>query len=497
MAWWHLHKRKDTAKTIDSRNAGLPEIEKLGENLTPNLRALRLAMTASDVLLSMGVSANSVVSRALDITETYCQRPVHIDIAANLLMLSQLRGIEREPLTLIRPVPLRDVNYMTIQSVQMLIHDIHKGKYTLDAAEVELDRILKHPRTYPWWLIMIGNAGIIAGVTFMYTSSWEIILTTFVIGLLVDRLLVVLAKRATPPFFRQIIAATFITLAAAILTMLASHGVQFFAGMNPTLLVVGGIMMLVAGLAIVGAIQDAIEEYFVTANARITKVILQTIGIVIGILLGIYTARKLGIGIDVSPDPLSLNGLHFQIIGAVIASAAYALGTQTHIRAIIWAGAIGGGALAIMYSSLHYLGISVVPASGIAAAFVGFIAALMSRFWRTPSVGITAAAILPLVPGLMLYTGLMQLTNYPPGDPLFNRAIGTLFTAATTGLAIAAGASFGSMIGRPLHQKIAYDRNFSPVMNLMRRQLTIKHKSGLANLALRLQRSRPNRDDES
>ncbi len=61
--------------------------------LTPNLRALRLAMTASDLLLSMGVPANNVVSKSLDITEAFCDRPVYINISSNLVTLSQPRGI--------------------------------------------------------------------------------------------------------------------------------------------------------------------------------------------------------------------------------------------------------------------------------------------------------------------------------------------------------------------------------------------------------------------
>lgn len=131
MKWWpRLRAAKEDSQ--DELHAAFPKFEKIGETLTPNLRALRLAMTASDILLTMGVSANSVVSKALDITETYCKRAVHIDINSNLIMVSQLRGIENEPLTLIRPVTPRDTNNMTIQSVQRLIFLIRSGKYDLE-----------------------------------------------------------------------------------------------------------------------------------------------------------------------------------------------------------------------------------------------------------------------------------------------------------------------------------------------------------------------------
>lgn len=488
MRLWPFHR----SATHLADKAALPLIEKFGETLTPNMRALRLAMTMADQLLSMGVGANSVVSKVLDVTDTYCEKPVHIDISANVIMLSQLRGIEREPLTLIRPVVLRDTNYMTIQAIQNLMYEIRKGKRSLDDAEKELEIIIAQPKTFPWWVIMLGNASIVAGVTLMYTTSWRAILTTFCIGIVIDRLLALLGRYKIPPFFRVVMAAVSITLIAAGINFLGGHGVEFFADMNPTLLVVGGVVMLVAGLVIVGAIQDAIDEYYVTANARLTKVFMQTTGIVVGILVALYTARKLGIGIAVSPDPLMLNGFHFQVIGAIMAAAGYALAGQTRRRAVVGVGLIGGAGLVIMSYAVNLLGVSPIPASGIAALFIGIAAAFISRFWRTPSVGIISGAIVPLVPGLTLYSGLMQLIEYPPGDPLFYKALGTLFSAAAVALTIAAGASLGSMLGRPLRQQLTAERNTEAFTEFMRRQLAPRHTNILAGLALgRFGRSKP------
>ena len=262
-------------------------LDEASNKLTPNLRALRLAIAVSDQLLSMDVAANGVVSRALDITEAYCDHPVHVDIISNVIMLSQLRGVDKEPLTLIRPSVMRDTNNMTVQLIQQLVHDIRAGKYSLDEAEAKLDSILKNPVTYPAWLVSTGNAGIAAAVSLFFTTNWRVVLVTFAIALGVDRLLALMAKRAIPPFFRQAGAAVFIVLAAALVAQLDKHGVGFFSGMNPTLIVVGGIFMLVAGLVIVAAIRDAIEEYYVTANARLLKVVMQTTGIVVGILTGL------------------------------------------------------------------------------------------------------------------------------------------------------------------------------------------------------------------
>lgn len=451
-------------------------VKKVEENLTPNLRALRLAMTASDLLLSMGVAANSVVSRALDITEAYCDQPVNITISYNLLYISQIRGLENEPLTLVRPIPARDINNMTIHAVQKLVYQIRSGKLTLSEAEARLDKILSHPANYPAWLPRLANAAIAPTVILMYTTDWRLILITAIAAIMVDSIIVALSRRLIAPFFRQAIASAFVTLIAAVISWLAYKNVSFFVGLDPTLIVVGGIFLLISGLAIVGAVQDALEEYYLTATARILRVTLLTMGIVGGILLGTYVAQKLGVGIDVSPDPLPLTELHFQILGGGLAAIAHALATQTRLRAIIWAGIIGGSSLAIMYASTN-LGISLIPASGVAAAFVGLAAALFSRLWGTPAAGIIASGILPLVPGVTLYTGLMQLAAYAPGHPLFADGIATLFSTLSAALAIAIGATLGSMLGQPLHRHLTHTRNLAPIADFMRLQLKADRKT--------------------
>lgn len=480
MSWLKMH---GLGHVVDEIGDSLLHITKADERLTPNLRALRLTMTVCDTLLSMGVSAGGVVSRALDITETYCEQPVHIDVSSNLVTLSQLRGLSREPLTLVRPVVMRDINNMTIQAVQDLVYRIRRGQLELKEAEAELDKILKKPATYPQWLISIARATLASGVVLMFTTNWRIMLVTFVITWLVDRLVIWLTNAAIAAFFRHAAGGVLVTLAAALVNQLTLSGVEFFAGMNPTIIVVGGIIMLLSGLAVVGAIQDAIDEYYITANARILKVVMLTAGIVVGVLVGLNIAHSFGFGITVSPDPLRPTELPFQIVAGVLVASAFAVATQTRKRAIVWAGLIGGLALICVYAVTH-LGLSTVAASGTAALVVGLLAKLFSRFWRTPSSGIIAAGIIPLVPGLALYTALMQMVNYPPGDPLFTRGIGTLFTAIAIALSIAAGASLGYVLSRPFYQRRTYLRNFMPFANYMRSQLKATQKHGLARFAL-------------
>ena len=90
----------------------------------------------------------------------------------------------------------------------------------------------------------------------------------------------------------------------------------------------------------------------------------------------------------------------------------------------------------------------------MAATAVGLSATLVSRIWRIPSLAIIAVGIVPLVPGLSLYNGLMGISNFPPGDPSFMFALATLTQAVMIGFGVAAGAALGNMIGRPIRRRV-------------------------------------------
>jgi Putative threonine/serine exporter len=138
--------------------------------------------------------------------------------------------------------------------------------YTSISASHYPDRIQKAPHRYPQSVAMIGNAGVSAGAAMLFTTSWKIIMATFLTGLIVDRMLAPMEHWRVRPFFQQFAGAGVITLVAAGIAEAAAQGVSFLVDVDPTLVVVGGIVMLVAGMAIVGAAQDTIDQFYDPAS---------------------------------------------------------------------------------------------------------------------------------------------------------------------------------------------------------------------------------------
>lgn len=453
--------RRDDSHLADLRS---------GENLSPNVRAIRLSMSVADSLIGSGVAVNDVVSMSLDITERYCNRRVMFDISSTTIMASQDRGNEREPLTMIRHSAARTPNNLLIQSIQELVRDIDNGDLTLTEAEERFDAILAQPPKYPFWLIAVGGGIISMGVGVMFGASFVIIAIMFLLGSVVSYILRVLGHKRVPAFFSQVLSAVFITLVAAGVSWLGNQGeLVWFYNLNPTLIVIGGIVMLLAGLAFVSAMQDAIDEYYMTANARLLRVTMMTTGVVAGVAIGLYFAKQMGafIAVESSVEPAGRGD--WQIAGAIIISLGYALTQQSRAVSVLLGGAMGALTWLVYTQSINYFEVEAIVSSGVAAMVVGFVGTIIARTWRTPSAALIMAGIVPLVPGLTLFNGLMQVIEETSSQTMFIDGMMTLFTALLIALAIASGSSFGAFLARPLRRTIIRARNALPRQELQSR----------------------------
>lgn len=440
------------------------QLSKIDESLTPNMRALRLAMTLSEQLLSMGVAASDVVHMSLGITNTYCTRRVHIDVSSTLLTISQDRGNDREPLTLIRTILLDDPNYQLIQALQSLALEIRDKHLPLEEAEKRIDEIVSNPKGLSRWAIYAAGGAVSAGVVVLYDGHGLMITSAFIMGFLVTGLLRWLGRLGVSTFYSQIFAAICITLTSAVATYISQ---LLDLPINPTLMVIGGIVLLVAGMMIVGAFQDAIDEYYVTANARLLKVVMATGGIVVGVLIGLFIATRFGINFPATPDRLMLTDTNTQFLGALIIASGFAARNHARFFGMIVAGAVGMFGWWVSRLALTW-DFGVVIACGVAAAVIGLVATFVSRFWKIPSLAIIAAGVVPLVPGLSLYNGLMGTIAHQATEPGFLVAIAALLQATLIGLAVAAGATLGNIVGRPLRRRMIQLYNSLPRRKLSR-----------------------------
>lgn len=456
---------------VEDLSEGSLVIEKIDNELTENMRALRLVATVCDQLLSRGMAASDVVYMGLGITSTYCARKVHIDISHTILTISQDRGIDREPLTLVRTVVSRGSDYNTVQLLEEFAEDIRDGRVSLETAEHRLDAIIARKPLYSKWVTHLAGGGVSAGVVMLYSHNPSMWLIALGMGMLVSVTMHHMAKIGVPAFYSQALSGLIIIIIAALTSLLAiaTTSLPFLDNVNPTLIIIGGIVMLVAGMTIVAAFQDALDEYYVTATARLLKVVMMTGGIVLGVTVGLYIATRLGVQLSATPDRLSLTDLNYQYAGAAIIAASFALGNHARVIGIVGAGLAGFMSLyvTLLLGSLDF---GVIAATGIAAVLVGLAAAFLFRVFNIPGLVTMSAGIIPLVPGLTLYSALTYIAQSTPNTSEFDTGVALLLRALLIAIVIAAGVTFGNLIGRPARIRSIKLENILPHWRLGRRR---------------------------
>ena len=454
---------------VESLTNGSLVIQKIDGELTDNMRALRLVATLCDQMLSRGMPASDVVYLGLGVTTTYCSRKVHIDISHTILTISQDRGIDREPLTLVRTVASRGSDYHTLQLLEDLAQSARAGEISLDDAEHSLDSIVARKPIYPHFVIHLAGGGISTGVVMLYSSSPLMWLIALVMGTLISMAIGRMNKMGLPAFYIQSLSGLIIILIAAASSLLAMTTVPFLAEVNPTLVIISGIVMLVAGMMIASAFQDALDEYYVTATARLLKVVMMTGGIVLGTTVGLYIATRLGVHLAATPNHLTLAGISYQYAGAAVLAASFALGNYARPIAIICSGLVGFLSLYVTLV-LTSLDVGLIAASGIAAMVVGLAASILSRSLRIPTIAIMSAGIIPLVPGLTLYSALHYISQSAPNTADFDTGIALLLRALLIAVVVAAGVTFGSLLGRSARTRHVRLTNRLPHRHLGRRK---------------------------
>jgi len=223
-------------------------------------------------------------------------------------------------------------------------------------------------------------------------------------------------------------------------------------GISPSLVVASGIVVLLAGLSAVGAAQDAIDGYYVTAGARVFEVLVLTLGIVVGIAAVLAIARRSGVSMQLTADtPLAANTV-VQVLAAMVVSGMFAVSAYAGTRTVAYSTVMGGLGW-LVYLGATGLSLGPVAASSLAALAAGFLSQLVSSRLRVPALALSMAAIVPLLPGLVVYRGLFEIVQRAPGEGL-STGLTTLLGAGGIGMGLAAGVSMGTFLARPIRTEL-------------------------------------------
>lgn len=401
---------------------------------------LDLALRVGEAQLAGGAGAADVTATILAVTDAYGLPHTEADVTYTSITVSCLRGTEAAPVTSMRVVRSRGLDYTRLAAVEELVRRISACDLTAADAHAEIDRITRAAHPYPRWVATLAWAGMAAAVTFLVGGGPLLAPAAAVVTAVIDRVGRVLNRRGLPFFFQQVVGGALATAAALVM-----RATDLLPGVRPSLLVAAGIVVLLSGLSLVGTVQDAITGYNVTAAGRTVEVALLTAGLIAGVALTLRAGVQFGVRTTVAdPLPPLITDVPVQLAAGAATSLFFALASYAQPRALLLAAAAGAVGTTC-FGLLTVTGTNTVTSSAVAATVVGFGGKVVSRRLRVPPTVVAVAGVVPLLPGWTTYAGLYQLTA--EGDPA---GLSTLVLAAGTALALASGVVLGEHLGRPV-----------------------------------------------
>ncbi|MFD0199841.1 MULTISPECIES: threonine/serine ThrE exporter family protein [Saccharothrix] len=401
---------------------------------------LDLALRVGEAQMAGGAGAADVTATILAVTTAYGLPHTEVDVIYTSITVSCHRGTEAAPVTSMRVVRGRSVDYSRLAAVEDLIRRITSDGVTAVEASAEIERIGRADHPYPRWVATLAWAGMAGAVAFLVGGGPLLAATAAVVTALIDRVGRILNRRSLPFFFQQVVGGALATSVAV--TMYAT---DLLPSARPSLLVATGIVVLLSGLSLVGTVQDAITGYNVTAAGRTMEVALLTAGLIAGIALTLRAGVQFGVPTSIAdPLPPLASAVPMQFAAGAATSAFFALASYAPVRALPMAAAAGAVGTT-SYGLLALTGTNSITCAVVAATVVGFVGKIVSRRLRTPPLLVAVAGMVPLLPGWTTYRGLYQLTA--EGDPA---GLSTLVLAAGTALALASGVVLGEHLGHPV-----------------------------------------------
>ncbi|MCD4536272.1 threonine/serine exporter family protein [Nocardioides sp. cx-169] len=410
-------------------------------------RALNLTMDfclrVGELLLSSGAGAADVTSTMQTLAWHFGLRHPEIDVTFTSLSMSYQVSPEESPLMQVRHVKQRDIDYEDLTLVDHLVRDVIADQVDLAEARATLARIVSSGHSTPRWAVSLGWGAMCSGVGILLRGDVTVVAIAFVAAVCIDRLQLWMARRRLPFFYQQVAGGAVATLLAA-----AAAGVGLVE--NPSLVITANIIMLLAGIGFMGALQDALSGFYITAGARLTEALLATAGIIAGVSGGLTVADVAGVELRrVGMAASSWETLTPVALGAALCAGAFAFSSYAPRRIILPIALIAGLAISIS-QSISIQGFGRAWPTALAAFFVGVVSYTVSGRLRVPPLVVVVSAVVPMLPGLSIYRGLALMAE---GGTTTSQGLLAMISAASIATALSAGVILGEYVAQPLRRE--------------------------------------------
>jgi uncharacterized membrane protein YjjP (DUF1212 family) len=404
---------------------------------------LDLCLRVGELLLSSGAGAADVTATMQSLGRQLGLRHPDVDVTFTSLSMTYQPDPEEPAFVQIRHVKQREIDYEDLTLVDHLVREVLGGGVDLKEARTRLARIVSSGHLLPRWAVSLGWGAMAAGIGLQLGGNAAVVAIALVAAVCIDRLQLVLNRRRVPFFYCQV-------AGGGVATIIAILAGVIWRDLDPSLVVTANIVMLLAGIGFMGALQDALSGFYVTAGARLTEALLSTAGIIAGVSGGLTLADVVGVQVGrLDPGAANLKEVSMMTLGAGIGAAAFAFASYAPRRSWAPIGLVAAAAMLISHSGAVG-GFGRIWPTATAAFFVGLVSYTVAGRLRVPPLVVVVPAIVPMLPGLSIYRGLTLLGE---GGAQTSAGLLAMVTAASVATALASGVILGEYVAQPLRRE--------------------------------------------
>lgn len=401
---------------------------------------LDLALRVGELLLSSGAGAADVSAQMQNVCIACGLRGVSASVTFTELQLTHQQSPDDPGLIQVRNVTQREIDYEDLTRVDWLVRDLVAGKIDRDEARTQLAQIVSSGHERSRRIVTVGLGVMGFGIGLLLGARPVVLAAAFFGSMGIDIIQRYLGRRRLPSFYQQVAGGLFATLLAV---FMVATGLSD----NPSRIVSAGIILLLAGMSYMGAVQDALTGFPLTAAARSLEATLATAGAIAGVSGGLTIATALGVKlVNLTPGASAYPPWPQMMLGGAISAGAFAFSSYAPARALLPT-ALLGTVSATAFIAAYRAGLGVAWPAALAAIIVGLISYTIASRIKVPTLVLVVAGVVPLLPGLSVYRGLAHLSAGDSGGLV------ELMNAAVVLLALAAGVILGEYVAQPVRRE--------------------------------------------
>lgn len=383
-------------------------------------RKLDLLLRTGQILMESSADT-SRVKRNMERTAAYLGLPkenLHMNIDYYMLQVNV--SDEYHSFSKMQRCDKHVINMLAIQEVSKLSWRAIQKDYSLDKYEEELEKIANGKHYYKDWIIAIGAGLACGGFCIQFGCDWTAFFYASIAAILGNRLRMFLNHSGSNLYANFAVAAFVSTILAWLSSFLSTPTVQAVLPefLRPILFtetpwhpLLACALYIVPGVPLINAVNDLLDNHINTGLVRAMNTLLIVIAMSFGIMLAIKCGSFDGFAKNLSTIPH--HSFYVYAVAAAISAMGFATIYNIPYRLMPWIAV--GGVICVCTRNFVFLdpstgnaglGLGIVVGSLCGSALISIINIKAVHILHTPHQCITIPAVIPIVPGVLMYRAL-------------------------------------------------------------------------------------------